>query len=178
MDNDRDSWGRQIKEWLNEIFKLTPNVEKEFERTSASIYDKIRPIIEEQAFRPNVKSIVRQLDQWGIFNPIPDSVTSIYEGIYKRLSADVHVIPDRTDIGKRILSGNGIFDQVILQDTLSEYVDCLHRVVDVAIVVELNIARDLIEKYDETKTNLRARLDTLDQLGLKHSLRRVKELLR
>jgi len=51
-------------------------------------------------------------------------------------------------------------------------------VIDLAIVVELNIMRDLIEKYDEAKTNLSERLETLEQLGLKYSLIRAKELLR
>ena len=74
---DKDDWGKKIKRCLNEIFKLAPDVEEKFEKTSASIYDKISPIIEEPNFRPNVKTIVSQLGQWGVFNPIPDPTTSI-----------------------------------------------------------------------------------------------------
>jgi len=176
---DKDDRGKKIKERLNEVFKSAPNIEEAFERISASIYDEISPIIEDADSRPNVKTIVRQLSQWGIFDPIPHPTTSIYGGIYGRLSADVHVVPDRTDIGRRILDApSQIFDQEILQKILSEYTHCLHEVIDLAIVVELNIMRDLIEKYDEAKTNLSERLETLEQLGLKYSLIRAKELLR
>ena len=175
---DEDKRGRKIKEWLDEIFSRDPDVVEEFERTSASIYDKISPIIEDSEFRPDVKTIVRQLQHWGIFNPVPDPTTSIYKEIYGRLSADVHITPDRTDIGKRILNApNQIFDQKVFQKALSEYAHCLHEVMDLAIVIELNIMGDLIEKYDEPKTNLRERLKSMGRLGLKNSLIKAKELL-
>jgi hypothetical protein len=112
-----------------------------------------------------------------MFNPVSDPIVSIYRGIYGRLSADVHVEPDRTDIGKRLLSEEEIFEQKVFPNTLTEYTHCLHEVMDLAIVVELNILRCLIEKYDEAKTNLRERLDTLEQLGLEYSLTRAKKLL-
>jgi len=176
---DNDAWGKRIKGWLNEIFELSEEVKEEFEETSAGIYDKIGPIIEVSDFRPNIKTIVSQLAQWDIFNPIPDPITAIYRGIYGRLSADAHVVPNRTDIGKRILNmPSQIFDQEILQDTLSEYTHCLHEVMDLAIVVELNVVRDLIGRYDEVKGNLWERTETLNQLGLKYSLIRAKELLK
>ena len=176
---DRDDWGKNIKEWLHKIFELSPAVEEEFERTSVSIYDKISPIIEESDFRPNVKTIISQLGQWGVFNPIPDPTTSIYKEIYGRLSAYVHAIPDKTDIAGRIFqTPNQIFDQVLLQDKLSEYTHCLHEVMDLAIVVLLNIMEDLIRQYDEAKTSLRERLKTIEELGLKYSLIRAKRLLK
>ncbi len=176
---DKDNHGRKIKEWLEDIFKLAPHIKEEFERTSAGIYDKITPIIEDQNFRPDVKTIVRQLEHWGIFNPIPDSTTSIYKEIYGRLSADVHIKPDRTDIGKRILNTpEQIFDQEVFQKALSEYAHRLHEVMDLAIVIELNIMRDIIEVYDEAKTNLRERIETFKQLRLKYSLTRAKELIK
>jgi hypothetical protein len=60
---DGEKAGREIKKWLNEIFELAPHVEEEFEETSAGIYDKISPIVEDPKFRPNIKTIIRQLDQ-------------------------------------------------------------------------------------------------------------------
>jgi len=176
---DKDNQGREIKEWLEDIFKLAPHIKEEFEITSAGIYDKIKPIIEDQNFRPDVKTIVRQLGDWGMFNPVPDPTTSIYKEIYGRLSADVHIEPDRTDIGKRILNTpKQIFDHKVFQKALSEYAHRLHEVMDLAIVIEMNIMRDVIEGYDEAKTNLKGRLETLKQLGLKYSLARAKELLK
>lgn len=174
---DKDGWGKKIKERLNEIFKIAPDVEEEFERTSTIIYDKFGTIIEESNFRLNFKTIVSQLGQWGVFNPIPDPMTSIYK-IYKQLSADVHVVPDRTDIGRRLVAeSREIFEQELLPDTLREYANSLHEVMDLAIVIELNIMRDLIEKYDKAKANLGERLETLKHLGLEYSLKRAKQLL-
>lgn len=175
---DKNGQGKLIKKWLNDIFKLAPDVEEEFEKTSAGICDKIGPLIKDLDFRPQVRMIISQLEHWGIFNPIPDAEKLIYKGIYARLSADVHVIPDKTDIGRRILKeSDKLFDQEILQDTLHEYVLSLHEVMDLAVVVELNIMKDLIGQFDEAQANLRGQIETVDKLGLKYSSIRARELL-
>jgi hypothetical protein len=175
---DKDKYGRKYREWLEEIFKLAPDVQEEFETISVSIFDKISPIIEDPDFRIRIKIIVQQLTKWGIFNPIPNPIVSIYKDIYQRLSADVHIIPDRIDIGKRILNTpNKIFDQKVFQKALSEYTHYLHKVMDSAIVIELNIMKDIIKKYEEAKINLEERLKALDQLGLRYSLTCAKKIL-
>jgi hypothetical protein len=170
--------GRKIKKWLDAVFERAPDAEEEFERVSATIYDKISPIIEDPEFRLPFKTFIRQLDQWDIFNPIPKAEEWIYEGIYGRLSADVHVIPDRTDIGQRLIAESSeIFHQELLPDVLREYANSLHEIMDLAIVIELNIMADYIKKYDEVKANFEERLDTLEQLGLAYSVKRAKQLL-
>jgi hypothetical protein len=175
---DHSKEGREIKKWLGAIFEKFSEVEEEFERVSASIYDKISLRVEDREFRPSTRTIVRQLDQWDIFNPIPKAEEWIYEGIYGRLSADVHVIPDRTDIGQRLIAESSeIFHQELVPNVLHEYANSLHEVMDLAIVIELNIVADYIKKYDEVKANLKKRLDSLEQLGLAYSVKRVKQLL-
>lgn len=175
---DKVDAGREIKKWLGAIFEKAPEIEEEFERVSASLYDKISSRVEDREFRPSIRTIVRQLAQWGMFNPIPKAEKWIYIGIYGRLSADVHVIPDRTDIGQRLIAESSeIFHQELLPDVLREYASSLHEVMDVAIVIELNIMADYIKKCDEVKANLRERLDTLERLGLAHSAKRAKQLL-
>ncbi len=175
---DKERAGKKIKEWINTIFASAPHVEDELERTSAGIYDKISPVVENTKFRLDTKIVIRQLNQWGIFHPIPQVEISIYRGIYGRLSADVHVIPDRTDIGRRLVAeSDEIFEQKLLPETLAEYANLLHEVIDLAIVVELNIMKDLIEKYSEVKMNLTKRLGTLERLGLEYSRERAKQLL-
>lgn len=174
---DQDKRGKKIKDWLNEVFKSDPNIEIEFERISGSIYDKISPIAADPKFRLDIKTIIQQLDQWEIFNPVIDPTISIYK-MYYQLSLDVHIIPDRTDFGKRLLNeSNEIFDQTVSQKDLSEYIDLLHQIMDLAILIELNIFKDNIENYDEVKTNLRKELENLEQLGLNYSLKKSKELL-
>ncbi len=152
-------------------------MEEGFERVSASIYDKVSPKLEDQEFRLSIKTIVRQLDHWGIFNSIPNAEVWVYSDLYSKLSADVHVTPERIDIGRRLArNSSDLFEHVLLPDTLREYVGLLHRTMDLAIVIELNIMEDLIEQYEETKLNLRKRLDMLEQLKLEHSFKRAKEL--
>ena len=48
---------------------------------------------------------------------------------------------------------------------------------DLAIVVELNIMGDLIEKYNYAKTNLGERLEIFERLELKYSFERANKLL-
>jgi hypothetical protein len=116
LDNNKQ--GKETKKWLGE---------EEFKQISAGIFD--------------IKTIICQLDQWGMFNPITEAETRIYKGIYGRLSADVHVIPDRTDIGKRLITESSeLFKQELLTDVLHEYADSLHEIIDLAIVIELNIS--------------------------------------
>lgn len=174
---DDDKAGSEIKRWLGEIFKLAPDVEEGFERVSVSIYDKVNLKIEDRESRPSIKTIIRQLDRWGIFNPVPEAESRIYKEIYGRLSGDVHVAPERTDIGRRlIVETSEIFEQEVLPDTLREYALALHEVMDLAIVIELNILGYLIGQYEEAKTNLRKRSGTLEQLGLGYSFKRACQL--
>jgi hypothetical protein len=173
-----DPAGKRIKKWLHATFKQAPAVEEALDRNSASIYDKLGPVMEEREYRPSFRTIVRQLEEWGIFNPLTDAEDQIYEGIFRRLSADVHVVPERTDIGRRLAVGiSDISEQILLPDTLREYSSLLHKLMDLAIVIELNIAKDLVEEYDEVKTNLKSRSPTFEQLGLGRSLERVKQFL-
>lgn len=175
---DNDNRGKEIKRWLNEIIKLAPNVEEELEQISAGIYDKVESIVEDREFRPSIRTIIRQLDQWGMFDPISEAESQIYEGIYGRLSADVHVIPDRTDIGKRLVTESPeLFEQRVSPDTLREYANLLHEMMDLAIVIELNVLSDFIERHNEVKVSLRERLHYLEQLELEYSYKRAKQLL-
>jgi hypothetical protein len=175
---DKNQAGNKIKEWFNDIFEQAPDVEHDFEQVSVSVYDKVELIIEAPKYRPSIKTIVRQLDSWDMFNPIAEAETRVYGEIYGRLSADVHVIPDRTDIGRRLVDeAFGVFRQELLSSALDEYTSMLHRIMDLAIVIELNVMKDFIEKHDEVKVNLKERLGVLDQLGLEDSLKRANHLL-
>jgi hypothetical protein len=152
-------------------------VEEDFERVSAGIYDKVSLKLEDSKFRPSIKTIVRQLDRWSIFNSIPNAEVWVYSDLYSKLSADVHVSPERIDLGKRVVrDGSDLFEHIILPDALYEYAGLLHRMMDLAIVIELNITEDLIGQYEETKSNLRERLDILKQLELEYSFKRAQEL--
>ncbi|RZN40363.1 MAG: hypothetical protein EFT35_03010 [Methanophagales archaeon ANME-1-THS] len=101
---------KTLKGWINDLIKQRPDIEDELEETSLAIFDKTAIIFEDPKFRkefiylPNLREIVEQLTDWNIFDPIQDPVELVHKKIYKELSADVHVIPDKTDIGRRLLS--------------------------------------------------------------------------
>jgi hypothetical protein len=175
---DASAPGREIKSWLQAIFKEAPHIEGEFEQISAGIFDKVGFRIEESTFRPSIKTLVQQLDRWGIFNPIDDPVSILYERMYKRLSADVHVVPDRTDIGRRLVAEQDLFEQNVIPDLIREYATTLHEIMDIAIVIELNVMRDLIERLRPVRLKLAERLVVLEQLGLRYSFMRMQELLK
>ncbi len=176
---DDSSHGKEIKSWLRTLFEASPNIEKELDQTSAGIFDKVGLRIGDPTFRPSVKTLVRQLDQWGIFTLITNATNVVYERLYSGLSADVHVIPDRTDIGKRITSEMpDLFEQLIVPARLREYATILHEIMDVAIVIELNILQDLIERFESARLKLSERLTVMEQLGLKYAPMRARELLK
>ena len=120
---------------------------------------------------------IRQLEIWGIFNPISEPLNSIYDEIYSELSKDVHVIHDRTDIGTRLLLGEEPFERPLLRDSLVEYVSYLHRVGDLGLVILLNIMSDFLNEFDEPKSNLKARLPILEHLGMQFASIRAKKFV-
>ena len=174
---DTSSEGKKVKNWLRTLFEVSPNIEGELDQTSAGIFDKVD--LEDRTFRLPVKALVQQLGQWGIFSPMSDADSTVYEKLYSSLSADVHVIPDRTDIGRRMVSEKSdIFEQQIDQALLREYATILHGIMDVAIVVELNIMQDLIKRFESVRLKLSERLTVMEQLELKYSLLRAREILK
>jgi hypothetical protein len=172
-----DGTGSDVKDWLHIIFRETPHIEDELETISATIYDQIGSKIQDHKFRPSVRTMLRQLDDWDMFASIPNPEESIYKGIYGQLSSAVHVSPDNVDIGRRLFAGFEIFEQLIIPEALHQYIALLHQLMDISILVELNVMRSVLERYQEARNNLNRRLSTLESLELQHSLTRAKELL-
>ena len=172
-----DRRGKNLLEWLNEILKRAPAIGDEFEKMSGDIYDKIALIVDDPKFRPSVPTMIKQLAYWRILDPIKNAHQQIWN-LYRMLSEDVHVIPDRTDVGKILLiKPEELFARKkVFPHLLDEYLECLKEVMDIGIVIELNILKDNI-KYDEVKADLRERLRHIEELELVHSIARVKSLL-
>lgn len=156
IGNDKET----LLNWFEDIFKVDPSIEEEFEKTSAAIYDKIFPIAKDPHLKrlvPLPKQIIEQLSEWGIFDLVLDPAGRIYK-IYSNLSADVHVIPDKTDIGRRLLKERGLFETVVIPEELSKLSSLLHNVMDIGIVIELNILSDWIQQNGVIKNRLKERL--------------------
>lgn len=175
---DADKRGKNLKDRLRENLEQSSNLEEQLEFTSASIYDVLGSEIEQSRLRVSIETIVRQLDKWSIFAPIPNAVALIYERAYRNLSADVHVVPDRTDIGSRLASGTSkAFEREVLPEILRGYAELLHQIMDVAVVVEFNVLGDIAREHEGVSEQLMMRLRILERLGLEYSLVKAKGLL-
>jgi len=170
---------KTLIDWLSDIIRQKPPIEEELEKTSAGIYDKISPLFEDETLRkvvPNVKSIVKQLADWEIFDPIQEIINPVeyvYD-FYRELSADVHVAPDKTNIGKRLLAEKELFETEVIPDELNRYAEDLHRVMDIRIVVELNILEDILN--EKSKKWLNERLDAITELELSYASTKIVEM--
>jgi hypothetical protein len=146
-----------ILDWLSEVFKLDPSIEHDFEETSGAIFDKISPILDDKELRkliPKLNVIIKQLSYWGVFYPMEYPVDKIH-GIYDKLSADVHVIPDKTDIGRRLLYGENLFETEIIIKELQKYIETLYELIDICMVVELNVLENYITQSSEARVRLK-----------------------
>ena len=65
----KEKSGKEILKWLTAIFKQAPSVAGEMEALSAAIFDKIGARLEDPQFRPSIKTVVKQLDEWNILKP-------------------------------------------------------------------------------------------------------------
>jgi hypothetical protein len=163
---------------LRTKFDESSSLESGLEQVSAKTFDIIGNKIEDQSFRLPFKTMVRQLNRWGMFSPMTNVTNLVYRELYSRLSADIHVVPDRLDIGRRIASeGQDLFEQQVIPAALREYAITLHEIMDVAIVIELNILQDFVERFESARLKLSDRLIVMEQLGLKYSLVKMRELL-
>jgi len=160
-----------------EIVQKAPQVDEDFEKISAAIFDKIDPLFSDSELRkliPKPKVIVWQLAEWGILEPY--SAGEVYR-IYRKLSAEVHVIPDKTDLGRRLLREKNIFEVQVIPEELTKYLEFLHKIMDISIVIELNILSDWI-KQSRDNQELTKRLEVLKNLELRNAFLRLSALLR
>lgn len=146
-----------LKGFLLDVLQRNPPLENDLREVSGSIFDILAPVIDDTAYRPSFRAIVSQVDHWGMFRPIEDADDLVYRQLYQPLSGDVHVIPDKTDIGRVILTDSlRLFDEPkVRSDILEEHADYLKRVMDVGIVVTLNLLENIISSHDWVKDNLR-----------------------
>lgn len=173
---------RSVKDWIEELIKQEPTIEKELEETSGAIFDKIAILFEDREFQneyvrlPSFSLIVEQLIEWNIID-IPKANSVIYGNLYNELSKDVHVIPDNTDTGRRILLEKKFYELNIIPEELSKFMHVLRKVVDIGIVIELNILSDWIAQDKKIRDSLGGRLAVIENLGMKYSSDRLRRLM-
>lgn len=176
---DDDANGCRLKSFIDNVIKNNPTVGNDLEIISAAIYDVIEPIASDPNYSPSVSKKLRQLTEWGIFDGVPNAFDLIY-GMYGKLSQNVHVLPDYTDIGRVMLSEEIPFgERKVMPSYLSEYHELLFTTIDVGMVVTLNILGQNIKNFKEIRDHLASILDDgrFISLDLKHTPNRIVELL-
>jgi hypothetical protein len=181
-DQQKDRKRGSIKDWIDELIKRRPSIREEMEQTSASIFDKVATVFEDEDLQrevvrvPTFSTIVRQVIEWKIID-IPDAYNAIYRDLYNRLSKDVHVIPDKTDIGRRLLEEEDFLAVRIIPQELGKFVETLRMVMDIGIVIESNILINWLQR-EEARPEVKERLAAIKDLGLKLSSEKLRGLLR
>jgi len=61
------------------------------------------------------------------------------------------VVPDKTDIGRRLLKEKELFETTIIPEELNKFCGVLHKVMDIGVVIELSILSDWIEQNKDVK---------------------------
>jgi len=173
----RNQRGKKLVGFLEAVFDRAPSRGDDLEKVSGGIFDILAPLIVE--LRPPVKTVLCQLSDWGILRSIDDPITTAYQ-IYGRLSEEVHVLPDRTDIGRRLLlkPEKLLEEHLVMPEHLREHLDLLHQVIDVGTVVLANILRKEPLEY-EVKLGLQTRLKDPDfqRLRLTQAAKRIEEFV-
>jgi hypothetical protein len=172
---------KSVNDWVNDLIEQEPSVKKDLEKTSAAIFDKMAILFRDSQFRkefvhvPTLSVMIKQLIEWQVVD-IPNAYDTLYCKFYTNLSKDVHVVPDATDVGRRLHAQVDFMEIEVIPDVLTKYMKTLHTLIDIGIVIELNILRDWIELAD--KSRLKERSDTWQDLGLKYSTGKLKTLIR
>lgn len=183
LDEDAKKDGKRIsiKDWIEALIEQTPSIKEDLEKTSAGIFDKMAVLFEDENLQreyvriPSFSVIVKQLVDWKVID-ISQGYEVVYNGLYRRLSKDVHVIPDSTDIGRRILREKDLFKINVIPEELNKFMKTLCEIMDIGIVVELNVLIDWIQS-DEVKTALKGRVDVMENLGLELGLKKLDSLV-
>lgn len=170
---------KSLKDWVKDLIEQKPSLKKELEEMSGAIFDKSAILFSDPKFQkqfihiPSFSEVLEQLIELQVID-IPNAFDVIYDNLYRDLSKDVHVVPDATDMGRRLLAEKDFMEIEVIPGELAKYMKTLHELVDIGIVIELNILRDWIELGD--KTTLRERIATLEDLGLHNSVTKLKAL--
>jgi len=142
-----DKTGR-LHEWLADVFAQHPQAEADLEAVSAAIFDRVSPLFSDPLLSraiPPLRTMVDQIAQWSLLDPIPQGTAAIYDGVYWKLSDDAHLIPDKTLLGRRFTAGKDAFPAVEFdRDELSAFIEMLGIVADIAIILSLNLIAKIL----------------------------------
>jgi hypothetical protein len=146
----RDKKGRKLLKFLKCLFNYSNITKLEVEETSIGIFDKLESVISMREYQVRPSVMFNQLKAWDLYYPVRNPKESIYNELYSRLSEDVHVMLDRTDLGKFLLKdpescfNTPKVDPQFLQD----YLDDLKKVMDAGVVLTFNVLKENLKNRE------------------------------
>jgi len=152
----KDEKGKKLLEFLENLFDYSPDTQLNLGKTSIGIFDKLESVIVEREYQVSPSVIFKQLESWDLFEPIKNPKKNIYNTLYSKLSGDVHVMLDRTDLGKNLLKDpeSSFKTPKVDPQFLQEYLDNLRDVIDAGTVLTFNMLKGNL-KDKKIKDSLR-----------------------
>jgi hypothetical protein len=92
---------------------------------------------------PSLKTMVEQLSECKMFEPMIDPVSEIYEELYGTLCEDTHLIPGKTMMGRLMVAGKDpstVFEPS--QEEFGRFLVLLGRVAEIGALAVLNVLED------------------------------------
>jgi len=144
-----------VKYIIDFIEHMSPEKKRKLSEESIGIL-KIYRNIPENVRDPSFGSIINQLKKWGMFDPIPDTSNDL-NLLYRNLSRYIHVHPDTLDIvrGARTCdSTRCLIDRKPIKEEIDSYLRRVFRFLNVAIVVQINMLRDVFEELHRRRSQV------------------------
>ncbi|SRR5579875_999519 len=138
---------------LDELLVNQAHLVEEFNSSAISTFDKLEKSFAD--YRPNVKHFLSQILQWHLLDGIEISTNDLYSDFYGRLSSDVHVMPNSTDTGRAIKSGETAFgDKHVIDEALLEYLNSVTQIIDLVMIITLNWIKENIQDRNRLQSVL------------------------
>lgn len=126
----------------------------------------------------NMKDLVIALNNWGAIYPIT-KIDEIYN-LYSELSGFIHQNPIHLDTTQRAIASDSesMYEVIPIQENLSDFCDMSCKILDAAIVIELNIMKEFVTGTLADKIILEDQLRILndDNLPLPFTKQLLSEL--
>ncbi len=149
----------------------------DLEKDSILVFQVLRGHWSQDLFHPEVRSIARQVEGWGMLEGMEGNPVGLISELYSELSQNVHERVEYTDSGRAVEEGTEIFEwpAPILGQSLSEFLHDFHLAMEVGVISVLNqLARQIPPAMLQEKSRQLLNSDGFDLANLKSVTKLLK----